>query len=278
MLRLRQSIRYALFNSDTLLGKVFDYGLLVAILLSIAIVMLESVEEIEVEIGGVLLAIEWVLTGLFTIEYLVRLWAAQRPLRYALSFYGIVDLLALLPTYLTLFITGGGYLMVIRALRLVRVFRILKLTRYSRESRVLIEALIASHAKITVFFSGVAITVLIMGSLMYMIEGGENGFTSIPRSVYWAIVTLTTVGYGDIAPKTVVGQAFAAFLMLLGYAIITVPTGIVTAELSHQPSSRRVNRQCASCGHARHEPEAHFCNRCGGQLPTHSFCKNQFGN
>ncbi len=221
-----------IFEADTPAGKRFDLALLGVILLSVLAVCLESVRELQEAHGPVLRALEWAITVLFTAEYLVRLACVKRPLRYMVSFYGIVDLLAILPTYLSFFLPGSQSLLVIRALRLLRVFRILKLTHFVGETRLLGAAMRASARKITVFICVVLTTVLIAGALMYLVEGEKHGFTNIPLSIYWAVVTMSTVGYGDVVPHTVLGRFIASGLMILGYAIIAVPTGIVTVELS----------------------------------------------
>jgi len=243
--------------------------LLWAILLSVVAVMLESVREIKEAHGYYFFVAEWVFTILFTVEYLLRLFICEKPRKYAFSFLGIIDLLATIPSYVALFITGGTYLVVIRSIRLLRVFRILKLGRYLREVSVLTKALFASRHKILVFLGAVITLVLITGTLMYMIEGSENGFTSIPRSIYWAIVTVTTVGYGDIAPQTILGQIAASILMLLGYAIIAVPTGIVTSELANAEREKRKLENktiCNSCGLEDHDQDAKYCRKCGNEL------------
>ena len=259
-----------IFEADTPLGKSFDVVLLVAIVLSVAAVVLESVESVRREHGGLLVLTEWVFTVLFTAEYLLRLSCVRRPLRYARSFFGVIDLLAVLPTYVGLLFGGAQTLLVVRAFRLVRLFRVFKLSRYVGEAQTLVRALRAARPKITVFLVSVVAIVLLMGALMYLIEGPENGFTSIPRGVYWAVVTLTTVGYGDIAPHTVSGQAVASFVMILGYGIIAVPTGIVTAEMVQAGSSTPESAvQCPACGAGAHPPEALYCHRCGGSLDAH---------
>ncbi len=267
---LKQRLYIIIFGTDTRAGKLFDIVLLWAIVLSVISVMLESVQEIKKEYDAVFNVLEWFFTVLFTIEYALRLWISQHPRKYAFSFFGIIDLLALLPTYLTLIMAGGSYLVVIRSIRLLRIFRILKLGRYLREASVLIDALTASRHKILVFLGAVATLVMIMGTLMYLIEGGDSGFTSIPRSIYWAIVTVTTVGYGDIAPQTAMGQGFAAMLMLMGYAIIAVPTGIVTSEITNAERERRValseKRVCNLCGNKENDKDAAFCKKCGTKL------------
>ena len=228
----RQRLHVIIFGADTPAGKAFDVVLLVLIVLSIMIVLMESVASVAARYGTILRTAEWIVTGLFTVEYALRLLSAGRPLRYARSFFGIIDLLSIVPTYLSVLIAGSQYLLVIRGLRLLRVFRVMKLSRYLGEAEVLQTALRQSLAKITVFIGTVVTVVLIIGAAMYLIEGPENGFGSIPISIYWAVVTLTTVGYGDIAPQTTLGQAVATLVMILGYGIIAVPTGIVSVELS----------------------------------------------
>jgi voltage-gated potassium channel len=255
-----------IFLADTPAGKLFDVALILAIVISVAVVMLDSVESIaESRRQGFRLA-EWFFTILFSVEYLLRLGTVRRASGYAFSFFGIVDLLAVLPTYLSLLIPGGQYLIVIRILRVLRVFRVLKLAQYVGEARTLGAALRASRYKITVFLFTVLTIVVVVGAIMFLLEGPDAGFTSIPRGVYWAIVTLTTVGYGNIAPLTPVGQAVAAMVMIMGYGIIAVPTGIVTVELAHQ--ARRTTRQrvCSSCGRGGHDADARFCKECGGNL------------
>lgn len=227
---LRKEIFIIVFGTHTRAGKLFDLVLLVLILISVAAVMLESVSYIKAEYGKPLVILEWVLTILFTIEYVARLLVVQKPAKYAVSWFGLIDLFAILPTYLSLILVGSQGLAVIRALRLLRVFRILKLTRFVSESDKLATAIVASRHKITVFFMFLMIIVFILGSIMYLVEGAHNGFNSIPRSIYWAIVTLTTVGFGDITPSTILGQMIASVIMLLGYSIIAIPTGIVGAE------------------------------------------------
>lgn len=263
----RSWLHEVIFEADTPLGKAFDVVLLWAIILSVAAVSLESVQSIREQYGAVLVGIEWFFTILFTIEYLLRVICVRRPLVYIRSFYGIVDLLAILPTYVSLFVVGAQTLIVIRALRLLRVFRVFKLARYVGEASVLMRALRASRPKITVFLVAVLSVVLIVGSLMYLIEGGQpgSGFTSIPKSVYWTIVTMTTVGYGDIAPQTVPGQVLASAVMIVGYGIIAVPTGIVTAEIA--VARREVTTQrCRNCGAEGHDPDAKHCKHCGEKL------------
>lgn len=256
-----------IFEADTVEGKAFDIVLLIAILLSILTVMLESVVEIRVKYGATLFILEWVFTILFTIEYIARLWAVTKPMKYATSFLGIIDLVSILPAYLALFIAGAQAFLIIRSIRLLRIFRIFKLIRFLGEASQLTNALRASRAKIIVFIGAVFIMVSIVGTLMYIIEGGENGFTSIPKSIYWAVVTITTVGYGDISPQTTLGQALATLLMITGYGIIAVPTGIVSAEMAQ--AKRKVDtstQACPHCGAEGHRDDARFCRKCGGAL------------
>jgi voltage-gated potassium channel len=263
---LRARVAEIVFGHDTWAGKAFDVVLIVAILASVSVVMLDTVEAIRDEFGPLLRGAEWFFTVLFTLEYAVRLWCAPRRLRYATSFFGVVDLVSVLPTYLSLFLHGAQALLTVRAFRLIRVFRVLKLGAYTSEASHLGRALARSRQKITVFLAVVLTMVVVLGSLMYLVEGPENGFTSIPRSVYWAIVTLTTVGYGDITPHTVTGQALASLVMILGYGIIAVPTGIVTVELGRADADVAVVR-CPRCALAGHGPDARYCRSCGARLP-----------
>jgi len=262
----RDRIREIIFGTDTVGGKAFDVALLLAIVLSVLAVMLDSVAEINRVWGKHLLAVEWFFTILFTAEYAARMMCVRCPWRYAVSFFGIVDLLAVVPTYLSIFIAGSQSLLVIRTLRLIRVFRVFKLTRYLGEARVLVRALHETRARITVFLVVIMTLVLILGSTMYLIEGAENGFTSIPRGVYWAIVTMTTVGYGDIAPKTVLGQTLAAGVMILGYTIIIVPIGIFSVEIVSATRRESSARACPSCGRQGHEIDSVYCRHCGARL------------
>ena len=265
--RWRQRLHEVIFEADTAGGKAFDLTLIVCIALSIIVVMLDSIQELHDQHGSLLYLAEWVFTLLFTAEYLLRLLSVGRPLRYALSFYGIVDFLSIVPTYLSIFVPGTQYLLVIRSLRVLRIFRIFKLSQYVGEARQLTRALHSSRRKIMIFYFTVIHIVVIVGAMMYLIEGRENGFTSIPRSIYWAIVTITTVGYGDIAPQTNVGQAVAAFLMITGYAILAVPTGIVTAEWAMQNRQRIISTQsCPQCSSEGHDADAKFCKHCGANM------------
>ena len=261
----RLKLYVVIFEADTRAGKAFDVGLFLTILASVAVVMLESIEPVRADMGAYLAGAEWVFTVLFTVEYVLRLSCVGRPRRYATSFFGVVDVLAVIPTYLSLLLPGAQFLLVIRLLRILRVFRVLKLAHYISEADVLMRAMQASRRKITIFVVAVLTLVVILGSLMYLVEGGVNGFSSIPRAVYWTIVTLTTVGYGDIAPQTPWGQALAAVVMITGYAIIAVPTGIVTSEitrLSHEMSARPP-RRCPECERGGHDENASYCNHCG---------------
>ncbi len=267
----REKLFIIIFESDTPAGKLFDLALIVTIALSVLVVMLDSVKAIREVYSEWLRIAEWFFTLLFTVEYALRLYCVDRPGRYARSFFGLIDLLAILPTYFSFIMPETIYMMVIRVLRILRVFRILKLGAYLGEADILMKSLAASRKKIEVFLFAVLMLVIIFGSLMYLVEGEENGFTSIPRSVYWAIVTLTTVGYGDIAPKTAIGQAIAALIMICGYGIIAVPTGIVSAEMfragrEEKPMRNSIRAGCTACGLEFHEEDARFCRRCGAKL------------
>jgi voltage-gated potassium channel len=263
---LKRRIFVVIFLSRTPLGKFFDLLLIGMIIVSVTAVMLGSVTSIGDRWGPMLGQLEWAFTLVFTAEYFVRLWCVQRARAYATSFYGIVDLLAILPSYLALFVTGSGYLLVIRILRILRLFRVLKLARYVSAADSLTEAMTQSWRKIFVFLYVVLTIVVLFGSLMFMIEGPDNGFTSIPRGVYWAIVTLTTVGFGDIVPHTPLGQAIASMVMIMGYGIIAVPTGIYAAELRDVMTRRRATRACPECSRGGHDEDAKFCKFCSAQI------------
>ncbi len=268
-LSFRKKLFIIIFESDTKLGKLFDVVLIISILLSVFAVMLDSMKPIRKEYGDILYIIEWFFTILFTIEYIARLYCLEKSNRYARSFYGIIDLLAIVPTYLSIILPGSQYFLVIRILRVLRIFRVLKFVQYIGEASLLKEAMIASRRIITVFLFTVLTLVVILGSLMYLIEGEKHGFTSIPRSIYWSIVTLTTVGYGDISPQTPLGQTLASFIMIVGYGIIAVPTGIVTVEMSNisqRQNAKRSKKICVDCGLTAHEDDAKFCKRCGSKL------------
>lgn len=257
---------HIIFESETKAGKGFDILLLLVILASVLVVLLDSVSTIHQSLDKTLRWLEWVFTGLFTLEYIVRLSIIKRPERYARSMYGIIDLLAILPSYLSLVVLGSQYLLVVRALRLLRVFRILKLTHFLSDSESLITAIAASGRKISIFMMFILILVTILGSVMYMVEGGQGGFVNIPESIYWAIVTLTTVGYGDISPVTPLGKFIASFIMLCGYGIIAVPTGIVTSEITAQARKDwGQQKKCSTCDF-QNPSEAKFCTDCGSQL------------
>jgi voltage-gated potassium channel len=248
------------------MGKAFDVGLLIAIVASIVAVMLESVNTIKPQTRELLRVVEWFFTLLFTVEYVLRLSVVERPLRYARSFFGVVDLVAILPTYLSLLLPGAQSLLVIRALRLLRIFRVFKLGRFLGEQNLLLISLRRSRPKVLVFLATVLILDLILGCAMYLIEGEAAGFTSIPRSMYWAIVTMTTVGYGDIAPLTPYGQALAAGVMILGYSIIAVPTGVVTAEIFEAARQPITTRNCPHCTSEGHLKTSRYCRDCGELL------------
>lgn len=263
---IRARLHEIIFEADTPEGRLFDLILMLAIMTSVTVVLLESVASVRARVGPELRAMEWGFTVLFTVEYILRLASVERPLRYARSTFGLIDLIAILPTYLSVFIPGAQNLLVVRLLRLLRVFRVLKLAEYLRESRTLVLALRASWRKIAVFLLAVVTIVVVVGTLMYVIEGEEHGFTNIPISVYWAVVTLTTVGYGDLAPATPLGRMLAILLMLTGYGIIAVPTGIVTVELTRATMAPISTQACPACGAGGHEADAKYCRRCGARL------------
>lgn len=268
---LRRRLFIIVFGTNTVAGKLFDIVLLWLIGISILAVMLESVSSIQLRFGHILRFVEWVITISFTIEYIIRLWIVKKPAKYIFSWLGIVDLLSFLPTYLSFFIVGSQGFAILRSLRLLRVFRILKLMRFVSEAQILGKALVTSRHKITVFFLFLLILVFILGTIMYLVEGRQNGFDSIPQSIYWAIVTLTTVGFGDITPQTVVGQMIASIIMLLGYSIIAIPTGIVGAEIYMGASAKRAadidpKLICTACGLEGHRYNADYCRECGTKL------------
>lgn len=264
----KRKVYETIFEADTKSGKLFDIILLVAILLSVIGVMLESVEEINKEYHNIILAFEWGITILFTIEYFFRIYAVNRPFKYIFSFMGIIDLLAVIPTYLIFIFPAAHSLSVIRSIRLIRVFRVFKLSRYLRGAHTMQIALRSSRPKIIVFLFFVMILVIVLGTLMYIIEGSAHtkGFDDIPNSIYWAIVTLTTVGYGDVFPATAFGKVVASFIMILGYGIIAVPTGIVTAEFSRKKREKVSTQACPDCTTEGHEVDAKFCKKCGAEL------------
>ncbi|NSL86519.1 ion transporter [Chitinophaga solisilvae] len=257
-----------IFEADTPAGRLFDILLLIAILLSVVVVMMESVAPLQLKYERLFTTLEWMFTIVFTIEYLFRVWCSYRPKAYILSFYGLIDLLCILPTYVEFVFGGAHFLLTIRILRLMRIFRIFKLVPFLNESKQLALALEHSRRKIAVFLFFILLLTVVLGSVMYVIESSYNsGFTSIPVSVYWAVVTLTTVGYGDIAPVTPLGQAFSALIMIMGYAIIAVPTGIVTVEMSRLKNESEVdNRICPHCMREGHDSNADYCKFCGSKL------------
>jgi len=266
MKQSRQKLYRIIFDTDTPASKGFDVALIFVILLSVLAVVLESIPSVAARFGSELHIFEWIITIVFTLEYIARIWTHPKPLQYIFSFYGIIDFLSIIPTYLDVILAGAMTLSVIRGLRLLRIFRIMKITRYSREGRIIIEAMKASRVKILVFLFAVIVIVLVIGSLMYLIEGEESGFTSIPAGIYWAIVTLTTVGYGDITPMTLLGKTIASFVMIMGYGIIAVPTGIVTFEIATAVRRSKEKRECTHCGHAQHDADANYCKSCGGKI------------
>ena len=263
----RESLNEVIFGSETPLGRAFDIGLSISIVLSVIVIMLDSVEAIQSRYGQAIYIIEWLFTLLFTLEYGLRLISVRRPWLYFTSFFGLVDLVSILPSYLILLFPGAQSMLVIRILRLLRVFRILKLSAYMNEAQIMMTALSKSSRKIMVFLYSVFMIVIVLGSLVYVAESREAGFTSIPRSVYWAIVTLTTVGYGDISPQTPLGQLLASTIMIMGYGIIAVPTGIYSAELIRTYTEGKVrNDACPDCGRTGHDFDAGYCKYCGHAL------------
>lgn len=263
----REKIHEIIFEADTPVGKAFDIGLILLILFSVLVVMLESVGDLVDRYATIFTIIEYITTAIFTIEYFLRLYVVRSPMKYATSFFGIIDLLAILPAYLAYFFVGTHFFVVIRALRLMRIFRIFKLGHFMNEGYVIVDAMKASRTKISIFLFFIVILVTIVGSIMYVIEGETNeSFTSIPRSIYWAIVTMTTVGYGDIAPQTAIGQFFSAVVMILGYAVIAVPTGIVSSELIKEATASTNTQACLNCGEDGHDDNANYCKFCGEDL------------
>ncbi len=263
----RAALYAIIFESDTPKGRAFDLALIGAILLSVLVVVLSSVKPIADAYGDWLHAGEWCFTILFTIEYIARCLCVQRPLVYARSFFGVIDLLSILPSYVSLFVPAAHVVLGVRILRLLRIFRILKLTLYIQEYSMLGDALLASRRKIFVFLSVVFLIVFLLGTVMYVVEGPANGYTSIPTAVYWAISTMTTVGFGDLVPKTDIGRTIASFMMLLGWGILAVPTGIISSEMSHQRGQRLLDvRVCPACHSTGHDAAARYCKDCGAAL------------
>ncbi|MDY7564037.1 ion transporter [Pseudomonas sp. RTC3] len=267
----REQLRIIIFQTDTVAGRRFDKTLLLIILSSLVVVIIDSIESIHHDYANLLATIEWGFTLVFTIEYVLRLYCSPKPMRYAFSFYGLVDLLAIVPGVLALYYSDAQYLLIIRIIRMLRIFRVLKLGHYLKQANYLLAALRGSKQKIIVFLATVTTLVIVFGTLMYVIEGPEHGFTSIPIGIYWAIVTLTTVGFGDIVPKTPLGQMLSSLVMITGYSIIAVPTGIFTAELANAMRGEQLEHTCPVCAKNDHQPSAAFCARCGNAL----FPKNE---
>ncbi|MFJ4371416.1 ion transporter [Pseudomonas japonica] len=263
---LRERLYIIVFQTDTVAGRRFDTLLLLIILASLVTVILDSIDEVHRDYAGLLAGIEWGFTTVFLIEYLLRLYCSPKPLRYAFSFYGLVDLLAIVPGIIALYYSDAQYLLIIRVIRMLRIFRVLKLSPYLKQAHYLLDALRGSKQKIIVFLVSVSTLVTVFGTLMYVVEGPQHGFTSIPKGIYWAIVTLTTVGFGDIVPKTPLGQVISSLVMITGYSIIAVPTGIFTAELANAMRGEQLRHECPVCRKGHHEHGAAFCSRCGNAL------------
>lgn len=261
---LRKTLSIIIFGTDTRAGRLFDLILIYSILVSVTAVVLDSVEELHSAYGKWFFFLEWAFTLLFSVEYFVRIYISERRFKYIFSFFGLIDLISIIPSYLALVITGAHYLLIIRLLRVLRIFRVLKMVRYMSEANLLLRALYLARRKIFVFFFTVIVLSFLFGALMFLVEGPERGFTSIPKSIYWTIVTITTVGYGDITPQTVFGQFISVLAMLTGYSIIAIPTGIITAELAGELGRARSARLCGNCGRAGHETDARYCKYCGG--------------
>ena len=269
---IKNRLHDLIFGTHTRSGKIFDIMLIITIFISIVVVILDSVPEFRASSHDLFYDIEWVITIIFSAEYILRIWVSRKPLKYVFSFYGIIDLLATIPSYLGIIFTGGSSLIILRSLRLLRIFRVFKLSRYTSAGFILRRSLNASKAKIGVFLTVVFTVVIVIGTIMYLVEGEQSGFTSIPKGIYWTIVTITTVGYGDIAPVTGFGQFIASLTMLTGYAIIAVPTGIVTAEITQQNRLFKEQghkiRTCPGCSHDSHDDDADYCKHCGAKLPA----------
>jgi len=264
----REKTYSVIFGTDTPAGQHFDIALIYLILFSVLAVVLSSIGSLQAQYGAGLFKLEWAFTLLFSMEYLLRIYSSPKPLRYIFSFYGLVDLLSIIPTYVALLFPGANYWLVVRLLRVLRIFRVFKLVRYLSEANLLLRSMYAARRKVLVFFTAVLVLCVIFGSLMFLVEGPDNGFTSIPRSIYWTIVTITTVGYGDITPQTVIGQIIATMAMLTGYSIIAIPTGIFTAEIAREMITQSNNRQCNVCNRIGHHTEAEYCFQCGVTLPV----------
>ncbi len=269
---IRRKIKVVVFGTNTRAGRMFDIILLWVILFSIGVIMLESIPSLNLKYHDGFKTLEWIFTGLFTLEYLVRIWVVDKKRGYVFSFFGIIDFLSILPSYIGLFVPGYNFLLVLRAIRLLRIFRVFQLTAYLKDSAIMGKAMLGSMRKIIIFLSIMIVIVMILGTLMYIVEGPENGFTSIPKSIYWAVVTITTVGYGNLTPATPVGEFIATVIMLLGYAIIAVPTGIVSAEMARksngpqEPEPDERVTECPSCGLDIYDKSANFCRNCGTSL------------
>ena len=265
-MKLKSKLFRIIFHTDTFAGKIFDIFLLFAIIISVVVLMLETIPSVKQEYGNLLLYTEWIITIIFTIEYVLRIIISHKTLKYVTSFWGVIDLLSVIPTYIAIFITGTHLLAIIRVLRLLRVFRVLNLPMYMSAGTAITIALKKSKTKIGVFLYTILVVVVLIGTLMYYVEGIENGFSSIPRSIYWAIVTLTTVGYGDISPQTSLGQFISSIIMILGYAIIAVPTGIVSAEMVMTKKTKNDNIICKNCSYKYNNTGAIYCSKCGNKL------------
>jgi len=260
---VRRRIHEIIYEADTPMGKLFDEVLLWSIVISVGAVVLESVESVNSSYSAFLKGVEWFFTIFFSIEYVLRIISVDRPIKYMMSFYGIIDFLAIVPTYLSLFVTGPQYFIAIRILRLLRVYRIFKLVHFTNEARNLVAALRGSFRKLTVFLTAVCLVVIVIGTIIYVVEQGTPGFESIPSSIYWAIVTMTTVGYGDVVPSTVLGKMFSSIMMVIGYGMIAVPTGIMSVELSRVVTNTQA---CPACGKEDHADDAKYCRHCGVEL------------
>lgn len=264
--QMKQHLREVIFGTDTKAGRYFDIGLIVCILCSVSLIFVDTIGSVNQHYGAWIHIAEWGFTFIFTLEYALRLYCSENRLSYAKSFYGLVDFISILPSYLGLFFPGANAALAIRVLRLFRIFRVLKLLRYLAEGNLLLKAMVQSSRKVFLFFFSVSLIIMVLSVLMYAVEGPNNGFTSIPKSMYWTVVTITTVGYGDITPQTVLGQGIAALTMLIGYSIIAIPTGILTAEISHEMVKTRDLRKCSNCGKTAHDLDAKYCRECGSEL------------
>lgn len=263
---LKQTLRSVIFGTETPAGKRFDIALMICIVLSVTLIFIDTIGTIHAQYGDYIRIGEWTFTVIFTVEYILRLYCSLNRLHYARSFFGVVDLVSILPSYLGLIFPGANLALAIRVLRLFRVFRVLKLLRYLSDGNILLKAMILSSRKVFLFFFSVSLIIMVLSVIMYVVEGPVNGFTSIPKSMYWTIVTITTVGYGDITPQTTLGQGIAALTMLIGYSIIAIPTGILTAEISNEMLRTRDLRKCNNCGKKGHDNDAEYCNHCGSEL------------